>query len=168
SNEFIKSSVESLVPIPSEFEGIPENMCDMPFHDNSPPHDVSKDQIEDFFDSNDGSTSNDDDSFSIDNIEYVEASPPDSELVCSEVMEIVIPEVGGIDDDILLTIKDDILREKLLNINLLIANIKALNDNPTPSSDFMTKSSSNYLNSLLEETNTQCLCGFYVNLRSFM
>nr|GFC44696.1 hypothetical protein [Tanacetum cinerariifolium] len=44
-----------------------------------------------------------DDSFSIDNIEYVETSPLDSELVSSEVMEIVIPEVGGIDDDILLT-----------------------------------------------------------------
>nr|GEW79761.1 hypothetical protein [Tanacetum cinerariifolium] len=47
-----------------------------------------------------------------------------------------------------------ILREKLLNINLLIANIKVLNDNPTPSSDFMTKSSFTSLNSLLEETNT--------------
>ncbi|GJS85287.1 hypothetical protein Tco_0751828 [Tanacetum coccineum] len=32
-----------------------------------------------------------------------------------EVVEIVIPEVRGIDDDILLTIKDDILRKKLLN-----------------------------------------------------
>nr|GEW11833.1 hypothetical protein [Tanacetum cinerariifolium] len=60
----------------------------------------------------------------------------------------------GIDDDILLTIKDDILREKLLNINIRIANIEALNDNPTPPSDFMTKSSSTSLNSLLEETNT--------------
>nr|GEY06933.1 hypothetical protein [Tanacetum cinerariifolium]GEY12017.1 hypothetical protein [Tanacetum cinerariifolium] len=66
-----------------------------------------------------------DDSFSIDNIEYVEASPPDFELVSSEVMEIVIPEVGGIDDDIL-----------------------------TLSSDLMTKSSATSLNSLLEETNT--------------
>nr|GEW15524.1 hypothetical protein [Tanacetum cinerariifolium] len=71
-----------------------------------------------------------------------------------DLMEIVIPEVGGIDDDILLTIKDGILREKLLNINLFIANIEALNDNATPSSDFMTKSSSTSLNSLLEETNT--------------
>nr|GEY34960.1 hypothetical protein [Tanacetum cinerariifolium] len=154
SNEFIKCSVESLVPIPSESEGIPDNMCDVPFHDNSPPLDVSKDQFEDFFDSNDDSTSNNDDSFSIDNIEYVEASPLDSELVSSKVMDIVIQEVGGIDDDILLTIKDDILREKLLNINLLIANIEALNNNPTSSSDFMTKSSSTSLNSLLEETNT--------------
>nr|GEV67032.1 hypothetical protein [Tanacetum cinerariifolium] len=140
--------------IPSESEGIPDNMCDVPFHDNSPPLDVSKDQFEDFSDSNDAFSSTDDDSFSIDNIEYVEASPPNSELVSLEVMEIVIPEVGGIDDDILLTFKDDILREKLLNINLLIAKIKALNDNPPPSSDFMTKSSSTFLNSLLEETNT--------------
>nr|GEX85217.1 hypothetical protein [Tanacetum cinerariifolium] len=154
SDEFIKSSVESLVPIPSESEGIPDKMCDVPFHDNSPPLDVSKDQFKDFSDSNDDSTSNDDDSFSIDNIEYVEASPPDSELVSLEVMKIVIAEVGRIDNDILLTIKDDILREKLLNINLLFANIEALKDNPAPSSDFMTKSSSTSLNSLLEETNT--------------
>nr|GEU47159.1 hypothetical protein [Tanacetum cinerariifolium] len=74
-------------------------------------------------------------------IAYVKASPPNSELVSLEVMEIVIPEVGGIDDDVLLTIKYDILREKLLNINLLIANIEALKDNPTPSSDFMTNGS---------------------------
>nr|GFB32740.1 hypothetical protein [Tanacetum cinerariifolium] len=105
----------------------------------------------DFSDSNDEFYSTDDDSFSTDNIEYVEASPPDSELVSSQVMEIVIPKVGVINDDILLTIKDDILREKLLNINLLIANIEALNDNPTPSSDFMTMSSSTSCGS-----NAQC------------
>nr|GEX51862.1 hypothetical protein [Tanacetum cinerariifolium] len=141
-DEFIKSSVENLVPIPSKSEGIPDNMCDVSFHDNSPPLNVSKDQFEDFSNSNDDSTSIDDESFSIENIEYVEASPPNSELISSEVMEIVIPKVGGIDDDILLTIKDDILREKLLNINLLIANIEALKDNPTPSFDFMTNSGS--------------------------
>ncbi|GKB99943.1 hypothetical protein Tco_0986080 [Tanacetum coccineum] len=71
-----------------------------------------------------------------------------------EVVEIVIPEVGGIDDDILLTIKDDTLRKKLLNVNLLIANIEALKDNPAPSSDVMTKSPSTSLNLFLEETNT--------------
>nr|GFD21353.1 hypothetical protein [Tanacetum cinerariifolium] len=53
-------------------------------------------------------SSTDDDSFSLDNIDYVEASPPDSELVSSEVTEIVISEVGG---------------------------IKASNDNPIPSYD---------------------------------
>nr|GEX36933.1 hypothetical protein [Tanacetum cinerariifolium] len=85
SDKFIKSSVENLVSIPSESEGIPDNI--------------------------------------------------------SEVMEIVISEEEGIDADILLTIKDDILREKLLNVNLLIANIKALKDNPTPYFDFMTNGS---------------------------
>nr|GEX34127.1 hypothetical protein [Tanacetum cinerariifolium] len=49
---------------------------------------------------------------------------------------------------------NDILHEKLLNINLLISNIEALKDNLTPYSDFMTKSSSTSLNFLLEETNT--------------
>ncbi|GKE40410.1 hypothetical protein Tco_1463815, partial [Tanacetum coccineum] len=87
-------------------------------------------------------------------IPNVNASPPDAEIVSLEVVEIVIPEVGGIEDDILLTIKDDILYEKLLNVNLLIANIEALKDNPTPSSDFVTKSSSTSLNLFLEETNT--------------
>nr|GFA17865.1 hypothetical protein [Tanacetum cinerariifolium] len=116
SDELIKSSVENLVPIPNESEGIPDNMCDVPFRDNSPSLDISKDQFEDFFDSNDDSTSIDDDSFSIDDI--------------------------------------NILCEKLLNVNLLIAEIKALKDNPTPSSDIVAKSSSTSLNFLLEETNT--------------
>nr|GFB72354.1 hypothetical protein [Tanacetum cinerariifolium] len=50
--------------------------------------------------------------------------------------------------------KDDNLREKLSNVHLLIANIEALKDNPTPSSEFLAKSSSTSLNSFLEETNT--------------
>nr|GFA60491.1 hypothetical protein [Tanacetum cinerariifolium] len=154
SDEFIKSGVENLIPILSESEGIPEHVCDVPSHDNSLPLNVSKDQFEDFSESNKEFSSINDDSFSIDDIDYVEASPPDSELVSSEVMKIVIPKVGGIDYDILLTIKDDDLREKLLNVNLLISTIEALNANPTPSSDCKTKSSSTSINSLLEETNT--------------
>nr|GEY29005.1 hypothetical protein [Tanacetum cinerariifolium] len=58
SDEVIKYSVENLVLIPYQFE--------------------------DFSDSNDDSTSIDDDSFSINDIEYVEASPLDSELVSLE------------------------------------------------------------------------------------
>nr|GEV22074.1 hypothetical protein [Tanacetum cinerariifolium] len=131
----------------------PDNSL-MPSHDNSSPLGVSKDEIEDFSESTEEFSSINDDSFSIDDIDYVEASPLDSELVSSEVMEIVFSKVGGIDDVILLTIKDDILCEKLLNVNLLIAKIKALNANPTPSSNCKTKSSSTSLNSLLEETNT--------------
>nr|GFA42223.1 hypothetical protein [Tanacetum cinerariifolium] len=110
SDEFIKSGVENLILIPSESEGIPEHVCDAPSHDNSLPLDVSKDQIENFSESNNEVSSIDDDSFSTDDIDYVEASPPDSELVSSDVMEIVIPEVGGIDDDILLTIEHDVLQ----------------------------------------------------------
>ncbi|GJW32351.1 hypothetical protein Tco_0052383 [Tanacetum coccineum] len=40
--------------------------------------------------------------------------PPDAEIVSLEVVEIVDPEVGRINDDILLTIKDDIISEKLI------------------------------------------------------
>nr|GFC64021.1 hypothetical protein [Tanacetum cinerariifolium] len=39
SDQLIKSGVETLIPIPSESEGIPEHVCDVPFHDNSPPLD---------------------------------------------------------------------------------------------------------------------------------
>nr|GEV05494.1 hypothetical protein [Tanacetum cinerariifolium] len=114
SDEVIKSSVEDLVPILSESEGNHDNMCDVPFHDNSPPLDISKDQFEDFSYSNDEYTSIDNDYFSIDNIDYVKVSPPDSELVSLE------------------EVKDDIIHEKLLNIHLLFAKIESLNDNPTP------------------------------------
>nr|GEZ84576.1 hypothetical protein [Tanacetum cinerariifolium] len=65
-------------------------------------------------------TLSEDDSF--EDINYVEASPPDSELVSLE------------------EVKDDILHAKLLNIHLLIAMIESSNNNPTP--DCMLKSSS--------------------------
>ncbi|GKC81473.1 hypothetical protein Tco_1137190, partial [Tanacetum coccineum] len=154
SDEVIKSSVENLVPIPSESEGIPDSVCDVPLCNNPTPLEAFKEHSETIINSNHDYSLSDDDSFSSKDIEYVDASTPDAEIVSSEVVEIVIPEVGGIDTDILLTIKDDILREKLLNVNLLIANIEALKDNPAPSSDVMTKSSSTSLNLFLEETNT--------------
>ncbi|GJS85746.1 hypothetical protein Tco_0752287 [Tanacetum coccineum] len=59
--------------------------------------------------SDDDNSSSDDDSPYGEDIDYVDASPPDVEIVSLEVVEIVDPEVGRIDDDILLTIKDDIL-----------------------------------------------------------
>ncbi|GKA96052.1 hypothetical protein Tco_0818147 [Tanacetum coccineum] len=102
SDEVIKSSVEDLVPILNQFEIV--------------------------FDSNYDSTSIDDDSFSIDDIDYVEASPPDSELVSLEEVKDFHPKDGEI--------KDEVLREKLSKINLLIAKIEALKDNPPLSSDF--------------------------------
>ncbi|GJQ92468.1 hypothetical protein Tco_0003607 [Tanacetum coccineum] len=152
SDEVIKSSVENLVPIPSESEGIPDKMCDVPLCNNPTPLNALNEHSETIIDYNDDSTSSDDDSY--ENIEYVDASSPDVEIVSLEVVDIVDPEVGRIDDDILLTIKDDILREKLLNVNLLIAKIDSLRDNPTPSSEVVIKSTSTFPNLFLEETNT--------------
>nr|GFA49699.1 hypothetical protein [Tanacetum cinerariifolium] len=145
SDEVIKSSIEDLVPILSEFEGVLDTMCDVHFVNNPTPLEA-KDHVEIIMNSNDDISSNDDDSLYNENIEYVEASPHDSELVSLEVAEIVIPEEEKIEDDN--------LRKKLSNVHLLIANIEALKDNPTPSSEFLAKSSSTSLNSFLEETNT--------------
>nr|GEZ57161.1 hypothetical protein [Tanacetum cinerariifolium] len=145
SYEVIKSSIEDLVPIPSESEDIPDTMCDVHLVHNPTPLEA-KDHFEIVINSNDDYSSSDDDSLYNENIEYVEVSPYDSELVSLEVAEIVIPE----DEEI----EDDNLREKLLNVNLLIANIKELKDNPTPSSEFLTKSSSTSSKSFLDETNT--------------
>nr|GEV22701.1 hypothetical protein [Tanacetum cinerariifolium] len=145
SDEVIKSSVEDLVPIPSESKGIPDTMCDVHLVNNPTPHEA-KDHFEIVIKSNDDISSSDDDSLYNEKIEYVEASPHNSELVSLEVAEIVIPK----DEEI----GDDNLRKKLLNVHLLIANIEALKDNPTPSSEFLTKSSSTSPRSFLEETNT--------------
>ncbi|GJQ97799.1 hypothetical protein Tco_0008938 [Tanacetum coccineum] len=112
SEEVIKSSVEDLVPIPSESKDISDDMCDVPFCDNSPPLNVLNDHFEIFSYFNNDCTLSNDDSF--EDIDYVEASPPETELVSLE------------------EVKDDILLEKLLNINLLIVKIESLNDNPTP------------------------------------
>nr|GEY83033.1 hypothetical protein [Tanacetum cinerariifolium] len=139
--EVIKSSVEDLVPIPSESEGIPDTMCDVHFVNNPTPLEA-KEHFENVINSNDDISSSDDDSLYNENIEYVEASPHDFEVVSLEVAEIVIPEEEEIEDDN--------MREKLLNVHLLIANIEAIKDNPTPSS----KSSSTSPKSFLEETNT--------------
>nr|GEV97208.1 hypothetical protein [Tanacetum cinerariifolium] len=118
SDEVIKSSVVDLVPIPSEFKGIPDTMCDVHLVNNPTPLEA-KDHFEIVINSNDDYSSSDDDSLYYENIEYVEASPHDSELV-----------------------------------NLIIAEIEALKDNPTPSSEFLTKSSSTSPKPFLEGTNT--------------
>nr|GEV03563.1 hypothetical protein [Tanacetum cinerariifolium] len=98
-DEVINFSVEDLVPIPSESEGISDDTCDVPFRDNSSPFDISKDQFEDFSDSNDDSTSIDDNSFSIYDIDYVEASPSHSELISLEEVKDFHPKDGELEDD---------------------------------------------------------------------
>ncbi|GKC10301.1 hypothetical protein Tco_1007083 [Tanacetum coccineum] len=146
-DEIIKSSVENLVPIPSESKGLSNNICDVPSCDNShfdaesllsrdilitsPKIDFLSEEFtgelapirlgmnEDKFDEEkddcyDDDTSSDDDDF--ENIEYVDATPPNSKLDSVEEVE------------------DVILRNKLSNVYLLISKIEALNDNPTLSS----------------------------------
>ncbi|GKD98398.1 hypothetical protein Tco_1382295 [Tanacetum coccineum] len=107
SDEVIKSSIEELVLIPT-----------------------FKDHSEIVVNSNDDDTSSDDDDF--EDIEYVEASPPDLEIVSLEEVNDVDQEKKEFDLENILQIQDVILREKLLNINRLIANIESLNDNSTP------------------------------------
>ncbi|GKE67061.1 hypothetical protein Tco_1521222, partial [Tanacetum coccineum] len=69
------------------------------------------------------------DSFSIDDIDCVEASPPDSEFVNLEEVKDFHTEDGEIEDDILC--------EKLSKINFLIVKIEAINSNPPLSSSFV-------------------------------
>nr|GEY91303.1 hypothetical protein [Tanacetum cinerariifolium] len=107
SDKVIKSSVEDLIPIPSEFEGIPDTMCDVHLDNNHTPLEA-KDHVEIVINSNNDISSSDDDSLYEENIEYVEATPHDSEVVSLEVAEIVTPEVEEIEDDN--------LRKKLLNV----------------------------------------------------
>ncbi|GJR49193.1 hypothetical protein Tco_1399714 [Tanacetum coccineum] len=90
SDEVIKSSVEELVPIPSESEGISDGVCDVPLCDNPTPLKAFKDHSEIVVDSNDDDTSSDDVDF--EDIEYVEASPPDLEIVSLE-------EVNDVDQE---------------------------------------------------------------------
>ncbi|GJS61560.1 hypothetical protein Tco_0656344 [Tanacetum coccineum] len=130
SDEVIKSSVEELVLIPSESEGISDGMCDVPLCDNPAPRKAFKDHSKIVVNSNDDDTSSDDDDF--EDIEYVEASPPDLEIVSLEEVNDVDQKKEEFDLENIIQIQDVILREKLLNINRLIANIESLNDNSTP------------------------------------
>nr|GEW28624.1 hypothetical protein [Tanacetum cinerariifolium] len=145
SDDVIKSSVENLVPIPSEFKGIPDTKCDVHLVNNPTPLE-DKDHFEIVINSNDDYSSSDDDSLYYENLEYVEASPHDSEFVSLEVEKIVLLE----DEEI----EDDNLREKLLKVNLLIVEIEALKDNRTLSFELLTMSSSTSPKPFLEGTNT--------------
>nr|GFA35531.1 hypothetical protein [Tanacetum cinerariifolium] len=66
------------------------------------------------------------------NIEYVEASLSDPEIVSVEEENVVQREEEEVDLEDISQIQDVVLREKLLSITRLISNIKSLNDNSTP------------------------------------
>nr|GFD27260.1 hypothetical protein [Tanacetum cinerariifolium] len=67
SDEVIKSSVEDLIPILSEFEGIPDTMCDVHLDNNHTPLEA-KDHLEIVLNSNYDISSSDDDSLYEENI----------------------------------------------------------------------------------------------------
>ncbi|GKD98677.1 hypothetical protein Tco_1382574 [Tanacetum coccineum] len=119
-DEHLSTSIENLVLVPSEFKGISEDTCDVPVCEDPSTFDALSNHFKIL---SDYSTSSDDDSY--ENIEYVDATPPNSELVNLEEVE------------------DVILRDKLSNVYLLISKIEALNDNPTLSS-FSDNSFSNH------------------------
>nr|GEW60014.1 hypothetical protein [Tanacetum cinerariifolium] len=86
SDKVIKSSVEDHVPIPSESEGILDNMCDVPFSDKNH-FDVESDLIESLLTRDTlivYSPKIDSLLEEFADINYVEASPSDSELVSLE------------------------------------------------------------------------------------
>nr|GEW23273.1 hypothetical protein [Tanacetum cinerariifolium] len=131
SDEVIKSSVKNLVQIPSECEVTSDNESefDVPVIGDSSAFDVLKDHYEILSDSNNDDISSDDDAF--EDIEYVEASLLDFKLVSLEEENDVYQEEKEIDLEDTLQIQEVILREKLLSINRLIADIEFFNDNPT-------------------------------------
>ncbi|GKC19447.1 hypothetical protein Tco_1021597 [Tanacetum coccineum] len=123
-----KTSVENLVPIPSEFKGISEDICDVPSCDH--------------FDAECGlinSLLSRDSSITSPKIDFL------PEEFVGE-LDFIDPILPGIDEDDfdeedfdeeegennndILQIEDEILREKLLNVNLLIDKIEALKLTP--------------------------------------
>ncbi|GJV31306.1 hypothetical protein Tco_1391706 [Tanacetum coccineum] len=109
------SSVEILVPIPSEFEGIFDDTCDVPVRDDSSTFDALNDNSEILSNSNDDDTSSDDDDF--EDVEYVSLEEVNDEK--------------EFDLEDIFQIQDVILREKLLNVHRLISNIESLKVNST-------------------------------------
>ncbi|GJS15627.1 hypothetical protein Tco_0410099 [Tanacetum coccineum] len=154
SDEVIKSSVENLVPIPSEFEGISDDTCDVPNCDNICVN-VESDFVESLINRDTSIVY----SSKIDPIleEFadeiahiapispgiVEADPDDDtssddddfediEYVSFEEVNDVEQEEKEFDLEDILQIQDVILRERLLKISHLITNIESLKDNPSP------------------------------------
>nr|GEX85725.1 hypothetical protein [Tanacetum cinerariifolium] len=112
--EYLENSSKAITPdLPTEEPNNSrryfDDTCDVPFCDNSPPLDVLNDHFEVFSDFNDDCTSSDDNSF--EDIDYVEASPPDSELVSLEEMKNDILLTLSLKSRILLSYSDNYLPE---------------------------------------------------------
>nr|GEW22127.1 hypothetical protein [Tanacetum cinerariifolium] len=109
SDEIIKSGVEELVPILSENEVTLEDKkeCDVLVCEKSPNCDDHSEIFSDF--KNDDDISSDDDAF--EDIEYVEASLLDPDIVSVEVENVVHQEEEEIDLEDIFQIQDVILRD---------------------------------------------------------
>nr|GFC97157.1 hypothetical protein [Tanacetum cinerariifolium] len=123
------TGVEELVPILSENEVTLEDKreCDLPVCENSAVCDNHSDIFSD--------SKIDDDILVYDyfeDVEYVEASLSDPEIVSIEEENVVHQEEEEVDLEDVFQIQEVVLREKLLSITRLISNIESLNDNSTP------------------------------------
>nr|GFB31741.1 hypothetical protein [Tanacetum cinerariifolium] len=126
SNEVKESNAKNRLPILSECEVTleDERECDVPISKNtSVCDDHSDSKIDD-----DISVYDDD----LEDIEYVEASLSDLEIVNQEEENVVQQEEEEVDLEDISQIQDVVLREKLLSITRLISNLESLNDNSTP------------------------------------
>nr|GEZ26189.1 hypothetical protein [Tanacetum cinerariifolium] len=102
--------------------------CDVPISENSPVCDNHSDTFSDSKIDDDILVYDDD----FEDVEYVEASLPDPEIVSIEEENVVQQEEEEVDFEDISQIQDIVLCKKLLSITRLISNIKSLNDNPTP------------------------------------
>nr|GEU37135.1 hypothetical protein [Tanacetum cinerariifolium] len=130
SDEIIKTGVEELIPNPNECEVTSKDKkeCDVLVCEDSSAFDVCDNHSEILSDyDNDDDISSDENAFA--DIDYVDASLPDPEIVSVEEENVVYQEEEEIDLEDIFQIQDVVLCKKLLSINRLI---ESLNDNPTP------------------------------------
>ncbi|GJW66797.1 hypothetical protein Tco_0121221 [Tanacetum coccineum] len=134
SDEFIKSSVEDLVPIPSESEDTSESDsdCDLPSCDNFSPINVSEEKSVTFsnplFDSNDDFTSSDDESLSDEDV------PEDNVKIYSNPLfefddEYISSDVNPLFDEVLENIESkDSYVSNLDELALLVTPLSDVNE----------------------------------------
>ncbi|GJZ70983.1 hypothetical protein Tco_0634834 [Tanacetum coccineum] len=154
-SETEKTSVENLVPIPSEFKGIFKDICDVPSCDY---FDVECGLINSLLSRDSSITSPKIDFLPeefVGELDFIDPILPgiDEDNFDEEDFD----EEEGENDNDILQIEDKILREKLLNVNLLIDKIEALK--LTPSIPFVLENPSSSIlvvdsDFLVEEVDT--------------
>nr|GFC36980.1 hypothetical protein [Tanacetum cinerariifolium] len=130
SDEVTESIAKNLLPIPSECKvtSEDESKCDVPIFENSPICDDHSDIFSDSKIDDDILVYNND----FEDIEYVEASLSNPEIISVKEENVVQQEEEEVDLKDISQIQDVDLREKQLSITRLISNIESLNDNTIP------------------------------------